>query len=158
MGSVSIRRANHSDAAEILKVTIEAMKKYVIDSGIKVTLPALQETVSDVKGRIGQDIVLVATDDNSILGTLTIHKISDLRAEIQRFAVLPSSQRTGIGKSLFDEAKKILNVHEYAEVVLHTSVENRYLFNLYISRGFKLLSEDLSDGYRRGFMLMDLKD
>jgi N-acetylglutamate synthase-like GNAT family acetyltransferase len=158
MGPVDIRRARHEDAGEIVKIITEAMKKYASDSGIKGTLPALRETVSDVEDRIKTDIVLIALSKKNITGTLTIHKISDSRAEIRRFAVTPSVQRTGIGKKLFDEAKKIMTGSGYVEVVLHTAIENRYLFDFYISRDFKLISEDLSGGYRRGFMLKNLTD
>ena len=128
------------------------MIKYAEDSSIPGTLPSLLETQSDIENYISSDCVLIAFIGQQAVGTIRLCGISPDKAEISRFAVIPSIQKTGIGGRLFVSAEKYLRESGYSYVNLHTALDNKVLLNFYISRGFVVESESTQSGYRRGML------
>ena len=147
---IIIREALDSNAQDIVAIIREAMTIYASESGISGILPSLKETEEDISRYIREDKVLIAESGKMIAGTIRIREVSATEAEISRFAVLPAFHKSGMGSRLFIAAEEEIIKAGYESITLHTSLNNRKLLNFYISRGFVVESQSLSNGYRRG--------
>lgn len=88
--------------------------------------------------------VLVAVDDNKILGTITLerwHEDSEMatgpeEAEIRALAVAPSAQGRGVGKALVQAAIDRATAWPAQRLVLHTQPLMHAAHRLYEQAGF----------------------
>jgi ribosomal protein S18 acetylase RimI-like enzyme len=156
MKTISIRRAVPEDAAVLEPIIREAMTKYREDSGIDGVLDALRETSADVESHIRQDTVLIAFHLGQAVGTVRISALSPDTAEISRFAVLPSAQKTGVGSKLYADAEDRIRRQGYRSVSLHTALNNHHTVRFYIGKGFVHTETSTDRGYPRGLFVKTL--
>ncbi|MHB8962637.1 MAG: GNAT family N-acetyltransferase [Saccharofermentanales bacterium] len=157
MKTIHIRRAVQEDAGVLSVIIRSAMTKYKEDSGITGSLDSLKETQADIVRHIGEDTVLIAFHMDEAIGTVRISELSPSAAEISRFAVLPSAQRTGVGSKLFNEAEKIILLQGFSRIMLHTALSNHPLVRFYSSKGFEHTGTSTERGYPRGTFVKNLQ-
>ena len=97
-----VRLATYDDIASIAKITQEAFQKYAEMVGVDV-IPALTETVDDIKNDIDTKLVFVAFMDGEPVGSVRVAVDKENRsAYLCRFGVRLNVQNNGIGKSLMN--------------------------------------------------------
>jgi GNAT superfamily N-acetyltransferase len=93
--------------------------------------------------------VLVAVDDDKILGTVTLerwHEDSEMstgpeEAEVRALAVAPSAQGRGVGRALVQAVIDLGAEWRVRRLVLHTQPHMRAAHRLYEQAGFVLVPE-----------------
>lgn len=157
MKTITIRRALPEDASVLEPIIREAMSKYREDSGIPGSLDALRETASDVEAHIRRDLVLIAFHHDQAVGTVRISALSPDTAEISRFAVLPSAQKTGVGSKLYADAEAWILREGYRRIVLHTALTNHHTVRFYTGKGFDHAGTSTDRGYPRGLFVKNIQ-
>ncbi len=78
----------------------------------------------------------VAEDNASILGTISVHTISSIQAEIRWIYVIPSRQGEGIGSALMTQAIEYCRAKKIHQVVLKNVASDSPAIPLYTRFGF----------------------
>lgn len=169
ISQISIREATPLDIDSIYELIQSAMTKYAIDSGIAnnpdISLSSLSETPQDIFEYMKKSRMFLAAKrekkGEKIIGTIRIkteyeNQVSDKEIEVSRFAVHPDYQGIGLGGELLKFVEEHALKNGYKSLCLYTSLDNKPLLSFYISKGFTVVSQSVSRGYRRGFLRKEL--
>jgi predicted N-acetyltransferase YhbS len=154
----AIRKAQACDAPELLSLIRTAMAVYAQHAGIETPLDSERETQDDIRASIKKDLVLVATDQGRLIGTVRLVRQDRDTAWFTRFAVAPDRHRSGVGQKLLYAAEQTLAKDGVRYLLLHTALSHPSLVTFYQSRGFKLLETHYDRGYPRGLFQKSLSD
>lgn len=151
---MEIREATASEHAEAGRVTAAAYEGFVRD-------PAYLERIAAVADRAPRTIVLVAIEDDGIVGSLTLElsrrvnphdePLGANRAHIRMLGVAPDRQGHGIGKALMHEAEQRARAAGKTEITLHTTEPMVTARAMYDGLGY---ARDEDEVLPDGFVLM----
>ncbi len=150
--SLIIRRAKPEcdDVKAIKTVMKDAFQKYIQDTGLTVTLDALEETEADILKAINEQHVYIAFVDGIPVGSIRVKINYDNKtAYISRFGVCRGYQNIGIGKSFMNLVDKLLISKGVKQVMLHTASKYTALVRFYYGCGFYIESTSCERGYIR---------
>lgn len=153
--SFTIRRAVEEDAPAIYEIMQESFSKYMTDTGLTVTMDALQETCEDIVRDIRTKEVYIVLIDNIAVGSARVSILPDNTAYLSRFGVRLSYHNIGIGKSLMNLIDKSLMKRGIKSVSLHTASKYKDLVRFYYGRGFYIDSTTKDKGYVRALMIKE---
>lgn len=154
----TIRKAQACDAPELLSLIQTAMAVYAQHAGIETPLDSERETEDDIRASIENDLVLVATDHDQLIGTVRLVTQDPETVWFTRFAVAPERHRSGVGQKLLYAAEQALVKRGVRYLLLHTALSHPSLVTFYKSRGFMLLETHYDRGYPRGLFQKILSD
>lgn len=122
-------------------------------------LPEVKELIQEYSGRLGRDLsfqnieeelkdpsrkytapegeLLVAAEDDKILGMVAYHRHSDTRCEMKRLYVRPSARGMHLGDTLVTEILAHAQRAGYREIVLDTIAPLKAAISLYKKHGFE---------------------
>ncbi|MFP4362995.1 MAG: GNAT family N-acetyltransferase [Spirochaetia bacterium] len=131
---ISIKNATKSDLKKILSIQHSAFKDVAKFYKVREQdLPPLCETLQDLDSQFQDHIILKALADDRIIGTVR-GKMKQDGFWIERLAVHPEYQNSGIGKSL------MLHIENQAQTTtfkLFTGSKDPKTIHLYESLGYK---------------------
>lgn len=153
--SFTIRKAVEEDAPAIYEIMQESFSKYMADTGLTVTMDALQESCEDIVRDIRTKEVYIALIDNVAVGSARVSILPDNTAYLSRFGVRLSYHNIGIGKSLMNLIEKSLIKRGIKSVSLHTASKYKDLVRFYYGRGFYIDSTTKDKGYVRALMIKE---
>ncbi len=153
---ISIRQAVPADAPEIRALVQKAMAVYAHNSGITTPLESQLESLAEQVAQNQADHVLVVERHGRLIGSVRLVHGEDDSAYFSRFAVLPSLQRSGVGRQLYQVAEAWLKSRGVRTIRLHTALSNQPLVDFYLARGFRLIKESTDRGYPRGTFQKDI--
>lgn len=156
--SVTVRRADGSDAAMILEITREAFTIYAQELGQPEKVYALQETIETIKRDIAEKAVYIGFVDGSPMGSIRYERIEGNLAYISRFGVKPEAQKCGMGRELVAAVEQDCRKEGISAIALHTCTKMLELVRFYYGRGFYIHSTTHDRGYVRGLFLKELTD
>ena len=148
---VEIREALEREHDEIGRVTAEAYRDFVRDE-------SYLERIADVADRATRTQILVATDGDAIVGSLTLELSTRVnadddpleahRAHIRMLGVAPAAQGRGVGRALMREAERRAVDAGKREMTLHTTERMRAAQAMYASLGYERMPDEiLPDGF-----------
>lgn len=153
---ISVRKAEPSDAAVILKITKEAFAKYAFDLGKPELVHALNDTEEAVLRDIKEKNVFVASLAGDIVGTIRYHNMAGT-AFISRFGVCLKAQSCGVGGALIRKVIQQAKEEGYPAVTLHTSSKMSSLIRFYYGQGFYIRTTNTDRGYVRALLVRELE-
>jgi ribosomal protein S18 acetylase RimI-like enzyme len=114
--------------------------------------------IADVSERAARTVILVAVDEEEIVGSLTLEltrrvnpgddRLEAHRAHIRMLGVAPAAQGRGIGRALMVEAESRARTAGKTEVTLHTTGWMDGAQRLYSSMGYERTPDEvLPDGF-----------
>ena len=156
--SFIIRRATHcqDDALAVKKVMDDSFKKYMEDTGLKRTMEALTEDVSQIMDDIDNKHVYIAFVDGVPVGSIRVEVNAPERtAYISRFGVCRGYQNIGIGKSFMNLIDKLMVSKGVHTAMLHTASKYKELVRFYYGCGFYIKSTSEDRGYVRALFVKE---
>jgi N-acetylglutamate synthase len=149
-----VRRADVSEAD-----AVGALTERVYAAG-GWTDEAYSKVLRDGRSRIDEAIVLVATVDDGVVGTLTIGlpgtRFASIarpdEVEVRMLAVDETARRRGVARLLMAEAERTAAEHGFVGVVLSTEPDMHAAHRLYEDRGY--VRQPDRDWQLRGFTLL----
>jgi ribosomal protein S18 acetylase RimI-like enzyme len=132
-----ISQANSDDMGTILDVQ---KKAFITEAELygNYNINPITQTLEDLIIECKDKIVLKATIDNKIVGTIRANKCEE-GCWINKLAVLPEYRGLGIGNDLLN------NVQEYfldtKKFILGTGVKSTFNIKLYEKNGFRIIRE-----------------
>ncbi len=149
--SMEIREAREAEHAETGLVTAEAYRGLVRDQ-------AYLSRIADVADRATRTVILVAVEEGSIVGSLTLEltrrvnpnddPLEEHRAHIRMLGVLPEAQGRGIGRALMREAESRAEAAGKTEMTLHTTELMGAARAMYEALGYTSMPDEvLPDGF-----------
>lgn len=147
---MEIREATAEEHAEAGRVTAAAYEGLVRD-------PSYLERIAAVADRAPRTVILVAVDDGTIVGSLTLElsrrvnpdddPLEAHRAHIRMLGVAPDHQGRGIGKALMHDAEARARAAGKTEMTLHTTEQMATARAMYAGLGYERSPDDvLPDG------------
>lgn len=147
---MEIREATAEEHAEAGRVTAAAYEGLVRD-------PSYLERIAAVADRAPRTVILVAVDDGTIVGGLTLElsrrvnpdddPLEAHRAHIRMLGVAPDHQGRGIGKALMHDAEARARAAGKTEMTLHTTEQMATARAMYAGLGYERSPDDvLPDG------------
>lgn len=85
--------------------------------------------------------IWVAEENGSIVGTISVHLISSIQAEIRWIYVIPSRQGEGIGSVLMTKAVEYCRTRKFQQVILKNVASDSPAIPLYTRFGFCKIHE-----------------
>lgn len=157
---VTVREARPDEYEEVGRITAAAYREFVRD-GDPDWLQYL-ETIADVEGRAGRTTVLVALDDDRIVGSATLELSERVErdddpplhadeAHIRMLGVHPSARRLGVARALIDACFERAAAVGKAFMTLHTTPRMAAARAMYESFGFERLDDRV---FPDGFVLL----
>lgn len=148
---MEIRDATEAEYEEAGRVTAEAYRGLVGD-------PAYLDRIADVAGRAPRTQILVATEDGTIVGTLTLElerrvnpddePLESHRGHIRMLGVTSEARGRGIGTALMREAEARASAAGKTEMTLHTTAWMTAAQAMYERLGYERLPDEvLPDGF-----------
>ena len=148
---MEIREATPEEHVEAGRVTAAAYEGLVRD-------PSYLARIADVADRATRTVVLVAVDDGTIVGSLTLEvarrvnprddPLEAHRAHIRMLGVAPGHQGRGIGTALMDVAEARAREAGKTEITLHTTEPMTTARAMYAGRGYERMPDEvLPDGF-----------
>ena len=147
---MEFKKAQKSDANELLTLTHNAFLRYAKEVGKEVK--GATETLEDVTFDIENKYVLLAVDNNKIIGAVRLETIGDI-IYVSRLCSDKGNKSTG--EKLLRKAKEIANAKA---LCLHTSTKIPSLVSFYYKCGFYVHSVSHKRGYPRGLFVSELSD
>ena len=95
----------------------------------------------------GTGVVLVAHDDSTIVGRVTVDA-AGRQADISGFVVVEGRRREGIGTLLMDAAESEARRRRCRRIRLTVAKDNDGAIALYLGRGYRRVGEGVSAGLR----------
>ncbi len=80
--------------------------------------------------------ILLAEEQDTIMGTVALNRVDEDRGEIRRLFVLPEHQKKGLGKKLMQAALELAKTKPYRTILLDTFREQPGPQALYRAFGF----------------------
>lgn len=122
-------------------------------------LPEVKNLIKEYSSRLGRDLsfqniddelnnpahkytapegeLLVAIDNDKVLGMVAYHRHSDVRCEMKRLYVRPKARRMHLGNALITEILSHAKNAGYKEMVLDTIAPLKAAISLYKKHGFE---------------------
>jgi GNAT superfamily N-acetyltransferase len=116
---------------------------------------SLNPDLSDVDGRYGEDIVLVALDGEQVVGT-GILLLQSAPGEIVRMSVHRDHRRRGIATEVLSALVQEARTHAVEQIVVETNALWNDARALYEGAGFTLTHYAAGDFGREAFYVLDL--
>lgn len=88
-----------------------------------------------------KDRIWFAEINGEIIGSIAIVAHSDIKAQLRWFIIHPSFRRTGLGRTLFNEAINYCYEKQFKTVFLDTTQDQQTAINMYMKKGFKKVSQ-----------------
>ena len=139
------------------RVTADAYREFADSDSWESYLREL----ADVEGRVARASVLVAIEDDRILGTLTLEldrridaddpPLPPGEAHIRMLGVAPDARGRGVARALIDTAFELAREAGRARISLHTTQRMRAAQAMYESLGFERLPDRI---FPDGFVLL----
>jgi ribosomal protein S18 acetylase RimI-like enzyme len=143
---MEIRQATDDEYAIAGRITASAYRGLVRDE-------AYLERIADVSGRAGRTVILVAVDDGTIVGSLTLEldgrvnpdddPLEAHRAHIRMLGVDPHAQGRGIGTALMRQAERHARKAGRTEMTLHTTERMVAARAMYDGLGYERTADEL---------------
>lgn len=151
---VIVKKAEKKDIPSIYEVTMKAFKEYAKGIGLPDQVSALKEDYKSIEKDMKDKLVLVACQDEKILGTIRCEILEkESIGYISRFGVMPDAHNLGIGKALLLEVEKEVRKKGLKGLSLHTASKMSNLVTFYYKMGFFIHSTSTDRGYiRASFM------
>jgi GNAT superfamily N-acetyltransferase len=149
---IIVRKALVGDISNMFSLTKEAFKIYAEVADIIGNIPALEETMEDIKRDVANKECFVALVEGVIVGSVRVEVLPDNTAYLSRFGVKENYQSKGVGTVLMnavDEAMENLGIYS---LYLHTASKILTLIRFYYGRGFYIDSTTKDRGYIRAFL------
>jgi len=163
---VEVRIARMDEYGVAGLITARAYEEFVDLGGPDEDLLYLRR-IADVADRASRATVLVAIDEGTIVGSLTLelHRrtnadddpLPDHRAHIRMLGVDPDTRARGAGRALMRAAEERARASGKTEITLHTTSLMTAAHRMYESMGYERTPDEvLPDGfvlmgYRKGF-------
>lgn len=142
---IVIRKAEKKDLEEIqnLNKLLFDLEYKNYDSTLDTTWPVSNEGTDYFENAIENDITIVATNENKVVGYLigslntqnTYNKYK--QAELDNMCILEEYRKLGIGSRLFEEFKAICQENDIKELKVVASYKNTNAINFYKKNGFE---------------------
>ena len=143
--NITIRKAENKDleAIQNLNKLLFDLEYENYDSTLDTTWPASNEGTDYFKNAIENDITIVATDENKVVGYLigslntqnTYNKFK--QAELDNMCILKDYRKLGIGSMLFNKFKEVCIENNIKELKVVASYKNQNAINFYKKNGFE---------------------
>lgn len=147
-----VRKAVEEDIPQIKEVAKEAFWQYAENAGITAFVKPLEENYEDLKRDIEKKMVLVALQDERIIGSVRVEVFSDKTAYLGRFGVREEYQNNGVGKVLMNAVDSAMKRIGVKNLYLHTASRMFSLVRFYYGRGFYIESTTKDRGYIRALL------
>jgi ribosomal protein S18 acetylase RimI-like enzyme len=136
-----VRAADPQEFARVGELTVAAF--HALGPGVPVE-PDYERELLDVAGRAGEGVVLVAVDEQWLMGSVTLVGGGSAFAEIaapdemtfRMLAVDPSAQGRGVGAALVEACRERASAAGVARLVISTAVGMHAAHRLYERQGF----------------------
>ena len=149
-----IRSATNEDIEQIISITERAFATYKEQAKTQYDLPALNETRETLEEDIKNKLVLVASINGKIVGSVRVAITGEI-GYLSRFAVNPEYQNLGIGRALMNLVDINMKVHGVKQLQLHTASKIKGLVRFYYGRGFYIDSTTKERDYIRALLCKD---
>src|SRR5262245_16541582 len=148
---MEIREATPAEHAEAGRITAAAYEGLVRDA-------SYLERIADVADRAPRTVILVAVQDDEIVGSLTLElsrrvnarddPLERHRAHIRMLGVAPGVQGRGIGTALMRDAEARARAAGKSEITLHTTEPMTAARAMYDRLGYERSPDEvLPDGF-----------
>ena len=160
--TIEIRPVRPDEYGEAGRVTADAYREFVPPGDDDWT--GYLAHLSDVAGRAGRTLVLVAIEEGRILGSVTLEldrrveegedhregeRLPPEEAHVRMLGVDPEARGRGIGRALMDECIRVAREHGKTLMTLNTTERMKPAHRMYEAMGFSRgpdwqVSEDFS--------------
>ncbi len=131
---VEVRRAEAGDAGELYTLQRACwLQEMVANPGVRI--PALEESLADVRGWLGEREVLVARSHGRLVGAVR-GLLRDGDWHVGRLMVAPDLQGRGLGRRLLAEIEALAPA-DAASYVLFTGMESKRNQRMYKKAGYR---------------------
>jgi GNAT superfamily N-acetyltransferase len=96
-------------------------------------------------------------NNDDILGTFALIKITDTIFELGKMAVSPNSRGKGIGQKLLQFCIDFAKSKEWEKIILYSNTKLENSIYIYRKFGFKEVAIETNNPYSRGNIKMELK-
>ncbi len=143
----SLRWARESDVSVIRRIVNQAYKE-LADMGLNYTATFQDE--DETRTRMAKGRTLVIEEGDVVVGTILMfeeNKISARRsAYLGQFGILPSHKKLGLGSRVMDFMEDLARSEGYECIQLDTAKPAEHLVQLYLKRGYKIVSDTRFEG------------
>lgn len=112
--------------------------------------------LADYEALIRRGVVYVLADEG-ISGVLVMEQVGEA-VFVENVAVLPSNQRSGLGRRLMRFAEEFARERGLSEILLYTNERMTENIAFYKGLGFREVDRRLEDGYRRVYLNKNLSE
>lgn len=161
--TIEVRQARRPEYEEAGRVTAEAYREFVRPQDED--WQRYLDRIADVADRADRTTVLVAVEDGSILGSLTLELEGRIRdedneefrplaaeeAHIRMLGVDPSARGRGVARSLMAEAERLARGADKRLITLHTTERMRAAQAMYERLGYERTEDRV---FPDGFVLL----
>ena len=135
---IRIRKARSSDIQQIFKVLSHAFRsyqQYYTEEAYRATVTSPHE----IRKRIAEKetVVLVATQNSQIVGTVSITTINEENLHVQSMAVEPDHQGRGVGWLILQEIDELARKGNCRAIILECFEPLTKAVSLYEESGFR---------------------
>ena len=88
------------------------------------------------------DDILMAQEDDKVIGCLLLHHINNTEMQLRAMAVRSEWQRMGIGRKLVQEAEQFCRAKGYKKIVLHA---RKVAMGFYTRLGYTAFGEEFTE-------------
>jgi ribosomal protein S18 acetylase RimI-like enzyme len=153
-----VRKAAEEDIPQIKEVSKEAFWQYAENAEITAFVKPLEETNEDLKRDLENKMVLVALQDERVIGSVRVEIFSDNTAYLSRFGVREEYQNNGVGKVLMNAVDGAMKSMKVKNLYLHTASRMFSLVRFYYGRGFYIESTTKDRGYIRALLCKEYEN
>ncbi len=155
-----IREARRDEFSEAGRITADAYREFVREGDDD--WRRYLDRLADVEGRADRTTILVAVEDDRILGTATLELLDRVEPEddptlhpeeahVRMVGVDPSARRRGIARALLDRCLELARANGKTFVTLHTTERMTAAKAVYEAMGFQRLDDRV---FPDGFVLL----
>lgn len=139
-------RLTGPDAGELLTLQLAAWVREAIENDT-LTIPALHETVDDVRGQLDDPALTIwgLREGPRLIATVRTSLRSPTTAFLGRLGVVPDRMSEGIGSAMLRTAESRLN-HGVTRIELVTGIRSFRNHDFYRRHGYDLTAEDPAGG------------
>lgn len=154
---MEIREAWAEEHGEAGRVAMAAYAEFFAPDGVDADHRYLR-AIGDVARRAPRTTILVAVEDEGIVGCVTLEldgrtdlddePLAPARAHIRMLGVLPAARGRGVGRALMQECERRARSAGKTEVTLHTTERMAAAQAMYTSLGYERMADEiLPDGF-----------
>jgi GNAT superfamily N-acetyltransferase len=137
-----MRWATPEDATSVCRV-VNAAYKELAEQGLNYTGATQDVEVTRERMQKGRTLLLLV--DTDLVGTIHVQDLNRTCARkcayIGQFGVLPSHRSRGLGRLMMDFIEAIVRDEGYEITQLDTAKPARRLIEMYLRRGYRIISE-----------------